>query len=416
MRALFRLLFLLLLFGLALAFAGAWLALSDAPLVVQRGGLSHADVARAEEILRHNDPRRLPAGTERNIDIDARDLELALNYLMHQRGGAAQVGVSGQALSVRATLRVPDLPVRPYLNIAAQVPAGKGSPRLGALRIGAIDLPMSLVGPSVNDLLVHLLQRTGAGPGLEAIKELQTTDHRLRVVYEWNPVLLERARDTLLSLPDRESLRYYHDLLIDLQAQDIGRHGSLAALLQPMFSAALVRSQTRDPVLENTALLTVMGAWASRHDLARLVPGDLARPQAFRLKIARRTDFAQHFLVSAALAARGDRNLSDAVGVYKEITDTDQGTGFSFTDIAADRAGTRFGEAATSDRPAAQTMQRRIAGGIAEQDFMPPATDLPEHMAAAEFRQRYGNVGSPAYVETMREIERRIAALALYQP
>ena len=244
---------------------------------------------------------------------------------------------------------------------------------------------------------------------------LQLAPDRLRLGYRWDPSLIAQARDTLLTSGDREALRFYLDSLVDLQAQGVGRSGSLVDLLQPLFSMALARSPERDPVEENVALLTVLGTWASGQDVSRLVPDGARRPRAFRLKIDGRLDFAQHFLASAALAARGDSTLSDAVGLFKEISDTDHGSGFSFTDIAADRAGTRFGELATRSPQDARRVQQRLAAGIAEADIMPPADDLPEHMRSETFRQRFEHVGSPAYRQLMAEIEQRIDACGLYR-
>jgi hypothetical protein len=238
---------------------------------------------------------------------------------------------------------------------------------------------------------------------------------RLRLTYQWDPALLDKARDTLMSGSDLEALRVYHDRLIDLQAGGVGTKGPLLDLLQPMFATALERSRGRDPIEENTALLTVLGTWAGRQDIGRLVPGSTRRPRAFRLKIQRRTDFGQHFLTSAALAARGDSTLSDAVGLFKEISDTDHGSGFSFTDIAADRAGTRFGELATRSQNDARRLQQRMAAGVVEGDIMPPARDLPENMRSDAFKQRFGYVGSPAYRQLMDEIERRVNSCSLYQ-
>jgi hypothetical protein len=209
-------------------------------------------------------------------------------------------------------------------------------------------------------------------------------------------------------------LRVYLDLIVDLQSRGVGNSGPLTELLQPMFAKAMVRSGQGDAVTENAALLTVLGTWASGQDTGRLVPG-AQRPGRFRLKIEGRKDFAQHFLTSAALAARGDSTLSDAVGLFKEISDTDGGSGFSFTDIAADRAGSRFGELATGSEQDARRVQQRLAAGIAETDIMPLARDLPEHLRGDAFRQRFGHVGSPAYRQAMDEIERRISACSLYR-
>jgi hypothetical protein len=182
-----------------------------------------------------------------------------------------------------------------------------------------------------------------------------------------------------------------------------------------MFTAARTRSQDGDPIAENKAMLTVLGTWASGRDISNLVPGNLARPHGFRLKLEQRRDFAQHFLSSAALAARGDSSLSNAVGLFKEIVDIDRGSGFSFTDIAADRAGTRFGELATRSTEDARRVQQLLAEGIEETAIMPPARDLPEHLDTQRFKELYGHVGSPAYQLVMQDIERRIAACSLYR-
>ncbi|MBI1991579.1 MAG: hypothetical protein HYS65_18110, partial [Betaproteobacteria bacterium] len=130
---------------------------------------------------------------------------------------------------------------------------------------------------------------------------------------------------------------------------------------------------------------------------------------------AGREDFPQHFTISAAIAANAGAPLSDAIGLYKEVDDSRGGSGFSFNDIAADRAGTRFGELAAGSRESAMKLQRQVAAGVRDADILPPVSDLPEFMPEAEFKRRYGGIGAPAYKRTMDDIERRIAALPLYR-
>ena len=60
-------------------------------------------------------------------------------------------------------------------------------------------------------------------------------------------------------------------------------------------------------------------------------------------------------------------------------------------------------------------MQRRFLSGAVESDFMPKAVDLPESMSEAEFKRRFGGVNEPPYRSVMQQIERRLAALALYR-
>ncbi len=416
MRALIKLtLVLILLSPLAVA-AIAWFALSDAALVDERVSLSHADIARAKTILKQNDPRNLPPGTQRTIELGQQDLNLAANYLLQKLAkGSARLALAKDRLQLMATVQIPYLPWRNFLNVDTTVDTGGGQPKVTRLRLGQLNIPGPLATLIARKILTHVYDSTQLESAAGLARHLQLSPDRLLVTYQWDPVLVDQARDTLLTGGDREALGVYLDLLLDLQSRGIGKNGSLTQLLQPMFTKAMERSRQENPVAENISLLTVLGTWASGQDISRLVPGRPRRPSPFRLKLEGRKDFAQHFLASAALAARGDSTLSDAVGLFKEISDTDNGSGFSFTDIAADRAGSRFGELATSSEQEARRVQQRLAAGVVETDIMPLARDLPEHLRGEAFRQRFGHVGSPAYQQAMDEIERRISACSLYQ-
>ncbi len=418
MRALIKLFSLLILLSVLAVLAIAWLALSDAPLVAKPAQLSHQDIARARNILRQNDPRNIPPGNHHVIEISAKDLNLAADYLLQQLArGSAKLAITTDRLQVQASLHIPRVPWRNVVNVDGTIQTRDGHPQITALRLGALTIPDRLANLAARQLFDYLYARARLDDESDPIRQLQLLPERLRLTYQWDPALLDKARDTLMSASDLEALRLYHDRLIDLQARGVGTNGPLIDLLQPMFATALERSRDRDrdPIEENTALLTVLGTWAGRQDIGRLVPGSTRRPRAFRLKIQRRTDFGQHFLTSAAIAARGDSALSDAVGLFKEISDTDYGSGFSFTDIAADRAGTRFGELATRSQNDARRLQQRMAAGVVEGDIMPPARDLPENMRSDAFKQRFGYVGSPAYRQLMDEIEQRVNSCSLYQ-
>jgi hypothetical protein len=161
----------------------------------------------------------------------------------------------------------------------------------------------------------------------------------------------------------------------------------------------------------------VLAAYASGKSLAAVVPAaaDWPRPAARKLTLDGRVDFAQHFAISAALAAGAGGPFADAVGVYKEVDDSRRGSGFSFADIAADRAGTRFGEAATRSPASAAKLQAAARAGLREQDIMVAARDLPESMSEAEFKRRFGGVDAPGYKRVLTEIDARIAALPVYR-
>lgn len=416
MRALAKLFLLLILLSpLALA-ALAWLMLAEEPAVTRSVKLSHADIARAKDILKANDPRHLRAGETRTLSIPAKDLDLAANYVAQQLVGAkARITLASDMLLLKLSRELPFLPLRNQLNAEARVHAEGGEARIGEVRIGQVPIPGSLATLIGAKLIDAYFARAQIDAAASVLQDLRLSTDRVALTYRWHPQLMEEARDSLLTGVDREALRHYHDRLVQMQREGLGTRGSLVDLLQPLFRDAAERSNSNDPTEENTALLTVLGTWAGRQDLRRLVPGDIPRPRGFRLKLQGRKDFAQHFLISAALAARGDGNLSDAVGLFKEIADSDRGSGFSFTDIAADRSGTRFGELATRDRADARRLQKRLSAGVREEEIMPPARDLPEHLSATAFEARFGSVGSPAYQAMMDEIERRIDTCRLYQ-
>jgi hypothetical protein len=87
--------------------------------------------------------------------------------------------------------------------------------------------------------------------------------------------------------------------------------------------------------------------------------------QAIRLRegasLRGREDWGRHYLLSAALSVLKNPLVSDAAGLIKEELDAlSQGSGFSFGDLAADRAGVRFAQAATHSEASAKAMQVRM--------------------------------------------------------
>ena len=120
--------------------------------------------------------------------------------------------------------------------------------------------------------------------------------------------------------------------------------------------------------------------------------------------------------MSAAIALLSDDVVSDAAGLLKEELDADVGgSGFSFADLLADRAGTMFAIRATHDEASARAMQERIGSCFRVDDFFPLAADLPEGIPDVELQTYYGGVGGEIYSRFIEDIERRLAACAAYQ-
>ena len=135
------------------------------------------------------------------------------------------------------------------------------------------------------------------------------------------------------------------------------------------------------------------------------------------LQLYRGTDFAQHFFSSIGLTLSADAGIANNIGLLKELEDArGQGSGFSFTDIGADRAGMRFAEFAVSNPESALLLQQRMAQSSSEAEFFPNLTSLPEFLSNAEFEARYGGQSSPEFAEEISKIDLLISELAIFRP
>jgi hypothetical protein len=392
-----------------------WFSLSDQPAIGGGTPLSHQDIERAKTIIERNDPRGLAPGAESRIAVSEHDLNLALNYLAQKyaRGGV-QATVGRNHMQIIASVELPLIPARPYLNLAASVVDHGGVAYLDHLEIGSLRVPGFVAGWLTHQVAERVYGTEEYALANSMIQSLELQPGKLTVNYHWQPDTL-RTLGTRLTGADGARLAVYHEHLLALQHRGVGLQGSVTPVLQEMFGLARQRSVREDPVAENRALILILGAWAGERGTRALLPQATREPLRFGLTLQRRRDLGQHFLVSAAIAASADTRLSDAVGIFKEVSDSRGGSGFSFADLAADRAGTRFGELATGSREGALRVQARLGQDMTEADIMPRAGDLPEGMTEAAFKRRYTAVGSAQYQRVVEEIERRIAACRLYR-
>lgn len=415
MRLLVRSFLLLLVLAPIVLIALVWFSLSAQP-AVSGPPLSYRDIERAQLILKREDPRSLVPGTQRRVSLDERDLNLALNYLVRKyaRGGM-RVTLEQDRMRIAATANLLLIPSRPYANIVATIESADDAPRLAALRIGAVTVPPPVAGWLARQAIAQLDSVAVYVEAIDAIERVAVHPGRLTVVYRWRPDTL-RAAGARLAGTDDARLGFYLDRLLALQQTGDAPRGSAVPTLRALFQAAQARSATGDPVAENRAALLILGAWASERGVRNLLPQAPREPRPFDLSLQQRRDWAQHFLVSAALAASGDTTLARAAGIFKEVSDSrGGGSGFSFGDLAADRAGTRFGELATASRENALRVQRFLTGSFSERDLMPDAGDLPENLPEPEFRRCFGGVDGPGYRRALAEIDRRVSVCPLYR-
>jgi hypothetical protein len=383
--------------------------------------VSSRDVERAVRLVRQHDPRYTAPGQLRSVAVSAHDVEVLLNHAGHRwLGATSQVALAqGSAvLSLSAPLR--GWPLSAWINVHVQLKQTASLPELEGVRVGHLPLPTGLA----QWLGLQLLQRAGLGIEWrmvsDVVQRVSFSPHQMSLAYAWRADSTERVLNALIPLPDQQRLMAYSQKVAELAAQMTVKGASstgvsLSQLLGPVFELARQRSAAAGggkeaAASENRAAIVVLSLYANGRDLGKLLPsaGQWPRPQPMRVLLSGREDWPLHFLISAAMAAEATGPLSNAVGIYKEVRDSRVGSGFSFDDIAADRAGTRFGELAVQ---APERLQAALAGGVIESDFMPVAADLPGAMSEPDFVRRFGGVGAPAYQQQMAEIEKRVAAL-----
>ena len=406
------------LLGLLLV-TGAMLAaaLQAQPSVPAQGEIAPDDVARAMSLLRSHDPRRAQPGVVRSAVVNERDVDVLLSHgarrWLHADG---RVSLQRGKARVELSLPAPANPFGRWLNLELHLDESGSLPVIASVHVGRLPIPVWLLAR----LAPSLIERAGLGKewqlATEIVRQVQFSPQHMGVTYAWQGDSVGRLLDGLLSAEDLQRLRAYSDLLVALStrtrpAPEVG----LSELLSPMFALAQQRSAAgQAAAAENRALLLVLTLYVNGRDVGSLAPVARAWPRArlLRVVMAGRVDFPLHFLVSAALASESSTPLSKAIGIYKEVADARHGTGFSFNDVAANRAGTRFGERIVESP---QDLQQRLAGGVNDAELLPRTDDLPEFMPEAEFQRRFGGVGAPAYLALLAEIDSRIAALAMFR-
>ena len=124
-----------------------------------------------------------------------------------------------------------------------------------------------------------------------------------------------------------------------------------------------------------------------------------------------RADLAKHFFVSAHLVGLLGSEPARGAGVVKEMLDSNGGSGFSFADMAANRAGIAFAVAVLKDRLTIDDVARMFT----VDSFMPPIDGLREGLQAKEFTAAFGGVGDQRLQAELGRIEASISGLPVYQ-
>ncbi len=349
---------------------------------------------------------RSPSG---KIKIDENTLTKVLHSYLKQRGISNQIRVliTPKQLNLKMTLdsRSPFL----FLNFDITLKTYEKLLKLASFKIGSLTLPAAIMEktllwiakkePLADVIFMFYNNPVQLGNGFLAISVLSSNLN--------SKTTLKTQKNSRLVTYCRATSRWSHMT----EEQELSRY------LRFLFQRAYNQANLKNAVQENRALLQVAAAYVNGHDPCQLfgMRVSYTTPKKKTLQIDHRHDLAQHFILAAAIAATGNQFLAKTMGTYKELMDFNTGSGFSFSDLAADKAGARFGALAVESIQTARRLQRIMRKARSAEIFMPQTRDLPDHLSRKIFEKRFGGLKGKRYSRMKLLIERRILACPLYR-
>lgn len=274
----------------------------------------------------------------------------------------------------------------------------------------AIQLKVSMLSAMTGALLGFAFRRGRFAPGL-----LVAIVVAVAVTFFWG------TRTTVphdIDVATQQTVQY-----ILAQADKIrsGNEG-FADAVHLAFSLAEDNSHQEDPVHANKAAVLALGIILGDETVAQVArtqfePEWRAQIESLRqlITLRNRSDSPRHFWVSAALTVITNESQAMTVGLGKELLDANPGgSGFSFADLAANRAGILFALAAIRDPASAKATQILIVeDGLQADDYCPEIKDLPEGLTRDQFQTTYGGMGGELTKILRREIDQRMTTKAV---
>jgi len=416
MRILSRITILLLGLAFVLCALLVFFGVGDRPDLVVGWTLTRDDIVRAKKIL-HEGAKTKPdaIGT---IELSEEDINLATNYLLNRYSkSAVDIQIKNNKLRFIVSMTLPDNPLGKYLNISFRLGNENDEPlpSFTKFKVGKLLLPADFAAWIIDNVIRHSSLNEYFILATRPLKSVQIDEQKVTITYFSNLNSLIEAQNFLTNRGDTHTHTIYQQKLAEIIAQhDPEWLLSLADLLKPLFALAYQRSTLENAIEENRIVIFTINDYVNKGIMSKSSPVISASQKHYPAYLYKRVDLAQHFIGSAAITASANGQISKLVGEEKELSDAKVGSGFSFIDLTADKAGTRFGEMATASAASARKIQQAVAQINDYKDFMPDPRDLPEHMNEEEFRQRFNSINSPEYQEISKLIDARIAALAIY--
>lgn len=390
------------------------LATSNKHLPLPQWKLTSTDMSHAKRILHANQHAQ---GKLVSLNLSERDLNIACAYLLNAyTDSQSQIQLSTDYLSFKLRFSLPKNLFGRFLDIQYQIYAPQHQyPEVKNLQIGKITIPDIYAGLFIQTAIKHTRLNQYFHLISQNLKTFQLFPQSLHIEYHKPANAGHNIQHLLSPNIDKSALALYQATLDKTLLQHKpGWRLSLSKVLQPLFQLAQQRSTLENAIAENCLAIFVANRYVNGFPVSNAHKPDNKKPSKYSVTLYKRHDMAQHFMWSATFSALGSSHLANILGIEKELSDAQRGSGFSFIDLAADRAGTHFGKQATASPEQAIQIQQRMANIKNYKTFMPETRDLPENLNAQLFKQRYQSIHSSKYQSVLKDIDQRIAACKIY--
>jgi len=351
----------------------------------------------------------------------------------------ANAGIKNNTVNVALSLALPLTINRDSLNISVSILPSTNSIQLSEIDIGEVSISGNLLLKFALWAINHFMQNDLGTQIYNSIKSVHISPHVMAVAYQVPENLAEintnaknglfALRDELALFGDVNAVKFYVNKLLRFIEANPKQH-DLPYYVAYLFNQSYQQTHGKpgsSAMEQNKHALLALAVYFG-HDSFELVVGNVlnlsAQEKIQRAKLIRavtlveRNDLQQHYIYSIALELLSSVGLSQTLGEFKEFADSKSGgSGFSFADLMADRAGTRLAMLATQSEGSARKVQAYFVEHT-EQGYaaiFPPIIGLPEGISDINFALFYQDVDSPKYKEMLDKIDNRLNLISLYR-
>lgn len=423
MKKLLLLLAVVFLIVLSIPLSIWWMTLdTEANVSYQHNSLNPEDLSRINQFIQQNEQ----APTHKRIDLSEQELNQLIHYGSQKFNShldfAGHIDLHEERSQLLISLNT-HLPLRPYLNLQIDFATqGKSIQLLGG-KFGSMDLPQHSVELLVNMTMPYAQQHPQYQTGTQlwqTIEAITIKEDRLTIDFIINQQLQtqiqQRHLETVFGKNALARLPFYQQAIEQSFESRLGQRIKLHEVMKHLFTIAVDQNALgANPVDDNKAIILALFLHTVKpqHVAALQLDQHIQLPSnPIELTIERRADLARHFLSTAAITLFADSTVADTIGLFKELQDQNGFSGFSASDLIADRAGSLFASQLTFTDQAA-SLQKIIAATPNEQAFFPATNPMAQQLEQQLLSTTGNQQALLQHIE--QQIDQHARSVAIYQ-